>query len=408
MMKRSQYRLKTQPLLLTLLMSASLSSLTWAETNFDASGKLDIEVSAFSEEGQFPTQDYQHNLSLALEPEFYWDWNNADDSLSFVPFLRYDEQDDERSHADIRELLWTHVSGDWEFRTGIGKVFWGVTEFNHLVDIINQSDVVDSFDGEEKLGQTMIAASKVTDIGIFDAYLLPTFREQTFAGKNGRLRPGIEIDHNNATYESADKDQHLDIALRWSHSIDVYDFGVYAFKGTDRSPQFNPVTINGTNYLRPHYQQITQYGVDAQATIDSWLLKLEAIAKSSNSDDYTATQAGFEYTFYGIADTIADMGVLVEYGWDERGKNASSIAQNDIYLGSRITLNNTNDTAILVGGSYDVDYQTKSLLVEASQRINDYWTVSLNAAVFIAEDTQDNAASFNNDDRIQLTLERYF
>lgn len=411
-MKKRQHRLLAVPLLLSSILSTSIGSSAYADSSndiyFEATGKLDIEVSGFSEEGQFVGQNYQHNTSLAVEPELYWDWNNANDSVVFTPFVRWDEQDDERTHVDIRELLWTHVTDNWEFRTGVGKVFWGVTEFNHLVDVINQTDIVDSFDGEEKLGQPMISASKVTDAGIIDAYLLPGFRERTFPGQNGRLRAGLEIDTRGATYESGNKDQHLDVALRWSHSIGVYDFGVYGFKGTDRTPTFNQVNINGNNYLRPHYQQITQYGLDAQATIDSWLLKLEAIAKSSRNDDYLASQAGFEYTFYGIADTLADLGVLLEYGWDERGRSSTAIAQNDIYLGSRIALNNTDDTAILVGGSYDMDYQSKSLLVEASQRLNDYWTVALDAAVFIAKDSQDNASSFDKDDRVQLTLERYF
>ena len=41
---------------------------------------------------------------------------------------------------------------DWSLSIGLGKVFWGVTEFNHLVDVINQTDLVEGIDGEAKLG----------------------------------------------------------------------------------------------------------------------------------------------------------------------------------------------------------------------------------------------------------------
>jgi len=70
-----------------------------------------------------------------------------------------DEHDDNRTHGDIRELSWIHVGSNWETRVGVRKVFWGVTEGRHLVDIINQTDAVDQVDGEEKLGQPMINLS---------------------------------------------------------------------------------------------------------------------------------------------------------------------------------------------------------------------------------------------------------
>lgn len=396
-------------MLATLLPLGLLTSPLSAETTFEFSGKVEVEATVFQEEGQFTGQDYQENGAIAIEPEFYWGWNDDYDSLVFTPFIRTDAQDEERTHFDVRELLWTHVTDNWEFRAGLGKVFWGVTEFNHLVDVINQSDTVDSFDGEEKLGQPMIVASKVTDLGIFDAYILPGFRERTFAGEEGRFRAGLIIDTDQATYEDEDEEQHIDFAFRWSHSVDVFDFGLYAFEGTDRTPVLRSTIKNGATVLQPHYQQVTQFGIDAQATIDSWLLKFEAISKSTDEDEYSASQAGFEYTFYGIADSLVDLGILVEYGWDERGEEASSIAQNDVYLGGRFTLNDTSDTAILFGMSYDNDYHSKTALLEASQRLNDYWTAALDASIIVAENGRDPLLSnLDQDDRITLTLERFF
>lgn len=385
------------------ILSAALSGQAIA---VEIAGKIDFEVTVYSDEGQFADQDYRYNLSAAAAPEFYWQWNDGDDDLTFIPFVRGDQRDSERSHGDIRELTWTHISGPWEWRTGIRKVFWGVTEFNHLVDVINQTDAVDAFDGEEKLGQPMVNLSRVTDIGIFDAFVLPGFRERTFAGEDGRLRGGLLVDTDNATYESGDDEKHVDFALRWSHSLSVFDIGAYWFKGTDREPllQFDPAT----NTLVPFYQQVTQYGLDLQATVDSWLWKLEALHRDSDRERFAAVQAGFEYTLYGIRESAADLGLLLEYGWDERGEGGNSVAQNDIYLGARLTLNDANDTAILMGASYDRDFSTRTFLVEASRRLNDNWTVALEALIFNASDTADPAAAIEEDDRLQLTLERYF
>ncbi|MGH1485518.1 MAG: hypothetical protein ACRBCI_04805 [Cellvibrionaceae bacterium] len=397
-----------QSALLTPLLALSLYSGLLIAADVELSGKIEIETTVYADEGQFPEQDYRYNLSLALEPELYWQWNDGDDSLIFTPFVRGDQHDNERSHGDIRELAWTHVNGNWEIHTGIRKIFWGVTEFNHLVDVINQTDAVDSFDGEEKLGQPMLNVSRVTDVGIFDAFILTGFRERTFAGEEGRLRSGIVVDTDRATYESSDEERHIDFALRWSHSFSVFDLGLYWFKGTDREPLLTPTSINGSLVLTPFYQQIDQVGIDLQATIDSWLWKFESIYKDSDADNYLAAQAGVEYTFYGIQQSAADLGVLVEYGWDERDEEANNIAQDDLYLGARLTLNDVNDTTLLVGASYDNDYHTRSLLVEASRRLNDNWTVSLEGLLFKESNENDPASALDKDDRLQLTLERYF
>jgi hypothetical protein len=374
----------------------------------ELAGKVEFETTAYADEGQFVEQDYRYNFSVAAEPELYWEWNNGDDAFVFTPFVRIDQHDHERSHGDIRELAWTHVSGNWEFHTGIRKIFWGVTEFNHLVDVINQTDAVDSFDGEEKLGQPMINISRVTDLGIFDAFVLPGFRERTFAGEEGRLRGGVIVDTDNARYESSDKERHIDFAFRWSHSFSVFDMGVYWFEGTDREPLLIPNMKNGDIVLTPFYQQVSQVGIDLQATIDSWLWKLESLYKESDTDEYVAVQAGFEYTLYGINESAADLGLLIEYGWDERGEDATSIAQSDIYIGTRLTLNDADDTALLIGASYDRDYHTRSLLVEASKRLNDNWTIELEGLLFRESNEEDPASALDQDDRVQLTLERYF
>ena len=374
----------------------------------ELAGNIAFEITAYEDEGQFNGQDYQSNVAAAAQPEFYWEWDKGDNSLVFTPFFRVDENDEERTHGDIREFAWTYVNNHWEVHTGIRKVFWGVTEFVHLVDVINQTDSVESVDGEEKLGQPMVQLSLATDWGIVDGFILVGFRERTFAGRDGRLRPQIIVDTDQVGYESNDEDKHIDLALRWSHSVNVFDMGIAIFEGTDREPILEPELTHGGLVLKPFYQQVTQVGVDLQATLDSWLWKLEALYKDSDRDRFAASQAGFEYTFYGVAESATDIGALLEYGWDERGEEASSLSQNDIYLGTRITLNDTHDSTLLMGLSYDVDYHTRSFLIEASRRLNDRWTIAIEGLFLQAGNTDDPSAALAQDDRLQLTFERYF
>ena len=393
----------------SLLVSGLLLTLPLqAETFYEMSGKASADLRYFTQNGQFSGQNQSSNLSFALEPEFYWEWNDGVDSLTFTPFLRVDENDSQRTHGDIRELSWVHAADNWELRVGLRKEFWGVTEFQHLVDVINQTDAVEDFDGEDKLGQQMINLSLVRDWGIVDLYLLPGFRERTFPGQSGRLRSGLVVMDSHAEYESDDKDGHIDTAIRWSHTLGDFDLGAYWFHGTNRDPILRPQVIDGKAVLTPYYEQMDQVGFDLQATIDSWLWKVETIHRDSSSDTFWAAQAGFEYTFYGIQDSSADLGMLIEYGWDERGEEATTAVQNDLFFGARLALNDEISTEMLAGIGYDLDYDSQSLIFEASHRIGDNWKVSVDGRFFSADDPSDLSYNLRQDDHLQITMERYF
>ena len=80
------------------------------------------------------------------------EFRGGSDLLALSLFGRVDSDDKHRSHWDVREFNWTHVANSWELQAGIGQVFWGVVEFNHLIDIVNQTDFVEDIDTEDKLG----------------------------------------------------------------------------------------------------------------------------------------------------------------------------------------------------------------------------------------------------------------
>ena len=170
------------------------------------SGNIALEYKSFDEKGLSTAQFKQYG-SVAIQPEWFHEWDGGKQVLNFVPFYRWDEHDKERTHSDIRELSWLRVFDESELRIGIRKVFWGVTESQHLVDIINQTDLVESSDGEEKLGQPMINYAWINDWGTLDLFVLPYFRERTFPGVNGRLRSIPHVDTTNPIYEDSDKEK---------------------------------------------------------------------------------------------------------------------------------------------------------------------------------------------------------
>ncbi len=383
---------KLLPLIVCLPLSASA---------LEINGNLGISSLIYQHAPQYSEQ-HRSQTSAFAELDLYHSWNDERDSLRFKPYVRLDQHDSARTHADIRELLWIHVADDWELRTGIGKVFWGVNEANHLVDIINQDDLVDDMSDDPKLGQPMINLSLVRDWGTVDLFVLPGFRERTYAGEQGRLRPNPAIDTDNASFESHAKEKHVDFALRWSHSFDEYDLGLSYFNGTGRDPRLQQK--NGK--LIPHYEQIQQLGFDAQATLDEWLWKFEAIYRKDAQESFAAASGGFEYTFVGLFDSSADLGWLMEYSWDDRGTaQQQNIFQNDVMIGWRLAMNDAESSELLLGMVQDLDdTDSRSLQLEASRRFGDNIKLNLEWRWFSDSPSQLLA----EDDHVQLSLTYYY
>lgn len=369
-------------------------------------GYVAAEYAYFPQSKLDPQQFDNTNLSFSAEPEFYHAWND-DNSLTFVPFIRWDEHDAQRTHLDIRELIWTHVADDWELRAGIGKVFWGVAESQHLVDVINQIDWVENLDGEQKLGQPMVNLTLLNSWGALDLFVLPGFRERSFSGKDGRFRPIPEID-DHTEYESAGKEKHVDYAARWSQTFDDWDVGVSHFYGTSREPRIIPTMTPGGLALVPFYDIINQTGIDVQATLDEWLWKIEVIHRSGQGETFNAATGGFEYTFVGVLDSVADLGVIAEYLYDDRGSGANVSFENDLFIGARLAMNDAASSELLLGVISDVNESTRFYNLEASRRIGAAWVLSLEARFISSASSSEPLTSLRHDDSIKLELARHF
>ena len=373
------------------------------------SGFVGAELRGFVEDARYDSQFDGLQPSLIVQPEFTLLPENSDNQFNFIPFARLDSRDSRRTHFDIREAYWLHVSEEWELLAGVNRVFWGVAESNHLVDIINQSDLVEDIDGEDKLGQPMVNLSTQQDWGAVSLFVMPWFRERTFPGKNGRLRFPLVSD-GNPDYQSSDEQHRLDVALRYSHYIDEWDFGVYYFNGTSRQPRFL-LNSNATR-LVPFYDLIKQVGTDIQFTHEGWLWKFEGLWRAQHGDHFLATVGGFEYTLYQLAGSATDLGLLLEYSWDGRSSNPADAPpiplDDDIFMGARLTLNDVQDSELLAGFIVDRDTRTSQLTVEAERRLSDHWNMELESRWFTNSGNSDVVSAFRDDSYVTLRLSRYF
>ena len=395
-------------LALATLFLCSLSATTYSS---DFSGELGLEGRYFFERGLQDQTRFQPSLRGEIE------YQNSFESNSFnvVLFGRYDNEDSERSHVDIREAFWTHVSDSWEIKVGVSKVFWGVTESRYLVDVINQTDFVENIDGEDKLGQPMIKFAVERDWGNLDLFWLPYFREKTFTGAEGRLNalPFI-VDVDNARYESSAEQWHSDFAIRYAVSIDDLDLAISHFSGTSRNPVF--VDNNGFPSTSPIYNQIDQTSLELQYIFEDWLWKLESITSSGEIQRYSAAVFGFEYTQVGILDTAADLGWIVEYLFDDRrnqktfGKAAPDSFERDIFFGWRYAMNNADSTELLAGIIYDHKTDETLYSVEFSQRLASDLKLNIELRSFqgAEESSQLKTHYLRDEDYLQLELVKFF
>ena len=386
------------------------------------SERLSTETRLYPGTAAYPRQR-SHASGLAVEATAYIEEDEGG-SVTVTPFFRYDAGDPDSTYADFREvflLLYGDVGEDeWELRLGVDRVFWGVVESRSLVDIVNQTDLVEHPDEKTKLGQPMVHLTWSGDWGALELFGLTWHRKRTFPGRHGRLRPGFVVDPKLTTYESAAEEWHLDLAGRYSGSLGPLDVGLSVFDGTSREPTLLPKPVGSELVLAPHYEQIRQFGLDTQLTTGPWLLKLEAIHRAGaqnrrldrhlkyEEEDYAAFIAGGEYTINALWESDADLSLIVEWARDGRGRWATNAFENDILLAARLGLNDEPSTELSVSALNSLDYSSRVLGAEFKRRFSDSWSLHVEASAYVGIDKEDVIYAVRRDSYIGVNLDYGF
>jgi hypothetical protein len=376
----------------------------------ELSGEVALETRLFPRAPLYAGQsNARFSPSVRFTPEFVYEWKNGIWRLAAIGFIRIDANDSRRTHADLREFGLLYLGNSVTAFAGFGKVFWGVTEVHHLVDIVNQTDAVEDVDNEDKLGQPMLNVTLEGGWGYMDVFYLPMFRERTYPAANARLRGLLPIS-DDPSYQSEAGRFHQDFAFRWYRPFGAFDVGASFFRGTSREPRFVVVAdAGGSPYLKPHYDLIDQFGIDAQWTGSATLLKLEAITRGGHGDRFFAATGGLEYTLYQLFGGSSDVGLLAEFMLDGRGVGAPpTVFDNDVFFGFRWALNDVHDTAIL--GGPVIDYKTGEIvaLLEAERRLGAGWRFEFEARLFANTTPGAVASGLRRDGFVTLRLSRFF
>ena len=358
----------------------------------------------------FDTPQFENQLnyypSFSFQPTYKFKWNEGYENFIFSIYFNLD-RDKNRTYWDLREMYYQKANNNWELNIGFKKVFWGVTESCHLVDIVNQTDALKSFDGEEKLGQPMVQFSWfLSGLGSLDLFYLPYHRKRGFPGEKGRFRFNNVLDSDDIEYESEKGEFNTDFAARWKHYFGAFDIGLSYFNGNGREPYFK---FDEKNNIQAYYPIIDQYGIDLQITAGAILLKFESIYRTAKEQQFLAMDAGFEFTFSNVDNNGLDVGVLAEYLYDERGDWALSGLQDDIFYGSRLAFNDSQDTSIIAGGIHDFQTSSNLFTIEASRRFKNNMFVSLEGRIFSGvSDKELFLLFFKQDSYFRISVSKYY
>lgn len=335
-------------------------------------------------------------LGLVLLPRAQFEWDERAQRLVVEPFLRVDLLTGERIRFDLRELSWIGRWKSWELRAGMAELFWGVAESRQVIDVINQRYAVGSARGYEKLGQPLLRLVMIRNWGTLQAILLPRFRERPIEGVAGRLWSPLPVDDDKPVYESPAEADHVDWAVRWSHTLGSVDLGVAHFAGTNRDPRFE-LDADRTEaiILVPHYDLMSQTSLDVQWTIRSWLWKLEALTRSSGGERHWEAAGGLEYA------PAEYLSVFLEYLLDTRGERSTTSYEHDLFLGGQLLL---PEGRVQIGVYVDTDSGNTILKAGVARRLNDFLTLDLQGRVFLGATSREPAHATRQDSFLALVL----
>ena len=85
-----------------------------------------------------------------------------------------------------------------------------------------------------------------------------------------------------------------------------------------------------------------------------------------------------------------------------------TIADNDVFVGTRLALNDMQDTAVLAAVSYDVDTGESFINIEAERRFGEDWFAELRVRAFSGAEPGNSTYWLQKDNYLQLNIARHF
>lgn len=346
-------------------------------------------------EGQFNSY-----FSSVFKPQLFIESKNRKHQLHFMGFVRINQHDKNQTRADLRDFYGKLNLKRIELNAGIKTVSWGKTESNHLVDIINQYDLLEGRSLEHKLGQPMVQLVHTSKWFNLDFITTTYHRELKFPGPRGRLQPGFIFEE--AVYEKTNGKYIPDFGLRITKSSGNFDFGISNFYGTNRLPNFEFENEKVTLI----YQEINQLGMEFQWITGPIIWKGEYIHLTHKQNTINAFTIGGEYNL--LFNSGPELKWIAEYTYDERGQKQINGINNDLFYGINLSLNDRQTSILFLGGYYDFDFGSVLMQAKAERRFAKNWKIALSYSGISNTEPEDFYHLIRKDSFLEVSILNFF
>ena len=383
---------------LILLCLLFISSYSKAELYSEHYGEIEVSSTIFLMDIEGDNRKNFLN-STKVEYNYFFEKDNLTGKLKINIKESYPES---RQNLDFNEAYLDYSLENSNILIGNNIVFWGKNEFFNPVDIVNSKDFSLGLASGEKKGQTMFNIKRYLSSSELDFYILPSIAN-IYPKSQVRSQQTLNIKSEN-TYSEGAKKENLGIGLRWSGYIDEYDYGLTFYKGNTKDPALKI----SSNQLVPNYSEITQIGIELQATQGDFLHKGEFINRSNqynldgNIDDYYGFIVGTEHTLYGLFEKNWDLSNIIEYSYDSRESKSHHSNQNDLFYGARLVLNDIDDTQYFISLQNDLDKGTRAITFSYESRFFSHFKGGIDLYVPLNLEKDYHQSSFKDENNIKI------
>ena len=106
-------------------------------------------------------------------------------------------------------------------------------------------------------------------------------------------------------------------------------------------------------------------------------------------EDYHASIVGLERSLYGLFGSGADLTLLAEWHYDDRGRRATSVWENDLFIAGFLAFNDVRGTELVAGILTDLRHAYRALNMELKRRLTDTWSMRLELIANLSADPRD-------------------
>lgn len=365
-------------------------------------GSFGIDALTFPEEPLFPDQNDQTVQASVF--------GNIDWSADLTRDLRFDlnafarvapDAHDEVS-GDLRQAVLRTRIKSVDIKAGVLQENWKVLEAWSPVDLVNQRDMVEDFQGKTKLGQPGLTATTYHNDLVLTALALPYTRERRIAEQENRLRT-LPAPILGSTFEEGQSDPAY--ALRLQYRLGDLDLALSQFQGHTREPIYQPVieqtSLIGFNEL---YEDVSQTNLEMQYVFGDSVFKAEAIYQRGGSDEFSGGGIGSETTFNQISNGFDSITFYTEAYYDGRSESAPITPfQRDLFFGLRYNANDVNDSLLEFRYTHDLEFHSDLIELRASRRLGNSQVISAQIVLPLSVESDSALQGFQDDRYFKLS-----